>query len=740
MRNKRFVAALATAALLLTLPVSAGAMPEPADDSVELTNEPEIGTADSGEAVDPVESGETVDPEEEDEQYPASPETPLAESEAPVADATPQPENLTPSTEDSQLLEIGEPDDAAPAEPLEGSGLETSRQTLGGSELSAAIKPGSALSPFKAGVTRLAGDDRYKTAAKISQKYRPGVEAVYVATGVVFPDALAASAVAASQGAPILLTNGKALSTETLSELKRLKPVRIFAVGGTSAVSRGVFDALKRIAPTQRISGSDRYTTGVNLVKQGFDKADTAFVVTGRNFPDALAATGAAGKVGAPLILVDGNSTRVGATQMKLLSALKVKNIKIIGGTSSVSGPIFHQLSAAGYKVDRIAGDDRYESAARINNAFFKGAVKTAFVADGSNFPDALAGAAVAGHMQVPLYVSKPNCLPNSTYSSLKGKFPTSTVILGGPNAVRDGATNRNCENPNAKPPRKPGPSSTWLTDLNAVSSSNSYRGSYRIGNKVYAHSLAMGQYSYTSHVENVAYDLRKAYDRLDFTLGFSADGTASSPRAIVEIVGDGKRLAMFDFSEYTYSAKKSVSVVGITRLQILTTRADDSGKDFAVVLGNARLMRNLSPKPKAVNARPQQYLSEIPRASGNMHDYNDRADMNGNVYVNSILGTTSSGNSSAYTDSAVFVLGGQYRRLVATLGNDDWSDLAGKGTNFAIYGDGRLLYNKHLGIGKTDDIDLDMTGVTRLTIQCSTFANDSRRTQPRFGNIRVLK
>src|SRR5690606_22695181 len=55
-------------------------------------------------------------------------------------------------------------------------------------------------------VDRFSGTDRYMTGVDISKKsFSPGVPVVYVATGLAFPDALAAAPAAAAQGGPLLL-------------------------------------------------------------------------------------------------------------------------------------------------------------------------------------------------------------------------------------------------------------------------------------------------------------------------------------------------------------------------------------------------------------------------------------------------------------------------------------------------------------------------------------------------------
>jgi putative cell wall-binding protein len=197
------------------------------------------------------------------------------------------------------------------------------------------------------GVTRLFGADRYATAAAISRAAFPsGAGLVYVATGVNYPDALAAGAAAARANAPILLTGTSSLPGATAAELSRLHPSQIIVMGGTGAVSDGVVAQLGGYAPSVlRIAGADRYTTAVALSVATFhpNSVSSAYIATGGSYPDGLAAGPAAGAFAAPLLLV-GNS--LPASVAAELRRLDPANIFIIGGTSVVSETVRSQIRA----------------------------------------------------------------------------------------------------------------------------------------------------------------------------------------------------------------------------------------------------------------------------------------------------------------------------------------------------------------------------------------------------------
>ena len=87
--------------------------------------------------------------------------------------------------------------------------------------------------------------------------------------------------------------------------------------------------------------------------------------------------------------------------------------------------------------VTRASGADRFGTAAAVAGLFPVG-VPVAFVATGSTFPDALAGAAVAGAQGAPVLLTSPTSLPSVTASALARLKPARIVVLGGTSAVAD--------------------------------------------------------------------------------------------------------------------------------------------------------------------------------------------------------------------------------------------------------------------------------------------------------------
>ena len=163
-------------------------------------------------------------------------------------------------------------------------------------------------------VTRIAGPDRYATAAALSASSFPaGAALAFVATGLLFPDALSAGAAAAVHQAPVLLTGSTTLPAATRTELVRLNPDRIIVLGSAGAVSNDVAAQLGQIATVERVGGTDRYGTATMVSARFFGVSRPGVMIaTGLNFPDAMAASAAAVVTRGPILLSPVNALPAG--------------------------------------------------------------------------------------------------------------------------------------------------------------------------------------------------------------------------------------------------------------------------------------------------------------------------------------------------------------------------------------------------------------------------------------------
>ena len=300
--------------------------------------------------------------------------------------------------------------------------------------------------------TRLSGATRYDTAAAISAAtFKPGVDAAFVVSGLNFPDGLGAGPAAAAVGGPVLLVPPSGpIPASVTAELTRLDPAKIYVVGGTASVSAATATALGVIAPVTRLAGADRYATAATVATTIFDTVldDTplpvVYVASGANFPDALAAGPAASHFGGALLLAPATGT-LPTSVKNALATLKPATIVIVGGTGSISASMASQIqTAAGLasnKVSRVAGSDRYATAADLAASFGTG-TPTAYVALGTNFPDAMAGSAAAGFTGGPILLVQTDTVPAATSTELAALAPDDLFVLGGTGVISDTVVN----------------------------------------------------------------------------------------------------------------------------------------------------------------------------------------------------------------------------------------------------------------------------------------------------------
>jgi subtilisin family serine protease len=296
---------------------------------------------------------------------------------------------------------------------------------------------------------RLAGPDRYSTAVAVSRyqlgsAISPESPLVFLATGENPADALAAGAAAASRNGVVLLTQRERLPQATRAELQRRKPSQVVLVGGVSAISESVLNELRSVIPGAAVSrsfGPSRYETAVALSQQSFPAgAPVVFVATGVGYADALAGSAAAARAGGPVLLVPGLASTVPPSVIAELRRLSPSQVVVLGGTSAISAAIESGIRSAltGTQVNRIAGVDRYDTAARIAQPCSDTgvAIETLFVATGLGYADALAAAAIAGAGGCPLLITRPDQLPAPIRTAIGQLRPGRIIVLGGLAAI----------------------------------------------------------------------------------------------------------------------------------------------------------------------------------------------------------------------------------------------------------------------------------------------------------------
>lgn len=287
----------------------------------------------------------------------------------------------------------------------------------------------------RSGPQRIFGATRYETAfasaAALQEQLGVGsFDAVIVASGKNFPDALSASYLACQKQAPILLSNGSNTADLVSWVQAHLTPQgTVYILGGSQAISDLTEASLSDSGDYRvvRLGGADRYETNVLILREAGLSGQPLLVCTGMGYADSLCAAA----TGLPILLV----SEKGLTDAQYEILRSVSSACIIGGEKAVSAEIEALLTQV-VATTRISGATRYETSANVA-AMFWDDPETAVLAYGWNFPDALCAGTLANVMDGPILL-----VDNSTYGAaaayVQGKAIADGVVLGGAGLISD--------------------------------------------------------------------------------------------------------------------------------------------------------------------------------------------------------------------------------------------------------------------------------------------------------------
>ena len=305
------------------------------------------------------------------------------------------------------------------------------------------LLPGNVLAAGDDDVTRLAGDDRFRTAVLAADRMKAelGVskfDTILVASGTNFADALSGSYLAAVKQAPILLTctaEFHAGLAETSNAMVAAyirdnlgADGTVYILGGEKAVDASLEEALQGYE-VKRLAGGNRYATNIAILEEAGTAGKQILVCNGDSFADSLSASA----VGLPILLVNG-AWGIFDVQKPFLKQCS-GDLCIIGGAAAVDESMEAQLSAYG-KTTRVGGSNRFETSVAVAEAFFRSPDAVA-LAYGLNFPDGLCGGALASAMGAPLILTMDG-FETAAADYVQKNGIRKGVVLGGNGLIAD--------------------------------------------------------------------------------------------------------------------------------------------------------------------------------------------------------------------------------------------------------------------------------------------------------------
>ncbi|MDZ4063284.1 MAG: cell wall-binding repeat-containing protein [Coriobacteriia bacterium] len=312
------------------------------------------------------------------------------------------------------------------------------------------------------GFKRVAGDNRFATAAAIARESYPGwtgAEHVIVASGDdrAAADPLAAAGLCWLYDAPLLLVSATRTPAETLQVLREIKSVNpgvmVHVVGGPTSIPDkrlGEMRAVVGKSQVERLPYGNRYETAANVMRrmrtvasaEGFDLPKIALIANGADpdkFFDALAMSTISSSIGAPILLV--SKDKVPSETRNALTLFAPDTILVAGGKSTVAGVVVDSFKKVPYNAatTRLAGADRYDTAFVIAEyAVARDWLDWSRVLFAAKLPDALTGSGLSGVTGAFMLMVPGDRVSTSIAAFLESNMDnyTSGMVLGGSRSV----------------------------------------------------------------------------------------------------------------------------------------------------------------------------------------------------------------------------------------------------------------------------------------------------------------
>lgn len=251
-----------------------------------------------------------------------------------------------------------------------------------------------------------------------------------------FPDALASSVL--QDEAMLLPVGDEGIEPAVLALLEQSDVADVTVLGGTAAIPEAALQDLPDGVTVTRIGGAERIETAALIARAATDAADTVLLARARGpqdnptaaFIDAIGAGALSARTGWPLLLVDGDVATPATSEA--MAALDPDRVVVLGGEAAVS-TVAADSVAAGRPVSRLAGPDRYATAAEVAGATAPQGARTVIVVDGTRedaWADGFPAARVAVRRDAALVLSAGETLPAVSANAVAALSPTDVVCL----------------------------------------------------------------------------------------------------------------------------------------------------------------------------------------------------------------------------------------------------------------------------------------------------------------------
>lgn len=213
--------------------------------------------------------------------------------------------------------------------------------------------------------------------------------------------------------------------------------IRIRAVDGAGNVEPAETAPVVHveIAPdaVERLAGANRILTAIDISRRIFPSSGVVVLARQDTYPDSLAGATLAYAAAAPILLT--HTDQLPAEVAAEIARLGARNAVLLGGTAAIGDAVAAELQALGLQVERVAGSNRYATAADIAGTLPASA--HAFVVEGAHadatrgWPEALLVAPWAALAREPLLLVEAGRLPHETAAAIESLGIERVTVVG---------------------------------------------------------------------------------------------------------------------------------------------------------------------------------------------------------------------------------------------------------------------------------------------------------------------
>ncbi|AOM81684.1 conserved hypothetical protein with cell wall binding domains [Salisediminibacterium beveridgei] len=188
-------------------------------------------------------------------------------------------------------------------------------------------------------------------------------------------------------------------------------------------------------ATFDRLFGQNALETSAAIAREGWSQSDTVVLARHNEFADALAGVPLAAHENGPLILT--RPDRLNDVTRDVLRDLRPKKVIILGGAEAVSLDVELAIRQMEIDVERVGGQNRYETATLIATKLFTNSSPSeAFIVTDRVFADSISIAPEAGKNGIPILLTQPERLSSATEAFIDSSDIDDITIIGGDIAV----------------------------------------------------------------------------------------------------------------------------------------------------------------------------------------------------------------------------------------------------------------------------------------------------------------